>query len=70
MKTSKLGPAEREQKDIQTKIDILVKTINKYNEMLLYPHMDEKSLINIRLNLDREELDLKKLKDKYPEHFI
>lgn len=70
MKTSKLGPAEREQKDIQTKIDIILKAIDKYNLMLTYPHMNEESLINIRVQLEREEQNLQKLKDKYPEHFI
>ena len=70
MKTSVIGPAEREQKDIQTKIDIIRKSIDKYNRNLNYPHFNEESLIKIRENLDREESNLQKLKDLYPEHFI
>lgn len=70
MKTSMIGPAEREQKDIQIKIDIILKSINKYKRMLDYPHLNEESLIHVREKIDTEEMNLKKLKDKYPEYFI
>lgn len=70
MKTSIIGQAEREQIDIQVKIDIVRKSIDKYNRNLNYPHFNEESLIKIRENLDREESNLQKLKDKYPEYFI
>lgn len=70
MKTSMIGPAEREQKDIQTKIDIVLKAINKYKRMLDYQHFNEESLIHVREKLDIEEMNLEKLKDKYPEYFI
>jgi uncharacterized membrane-anchored protein YhcB (DUF1043 family) len=70
MKNIIIGSAEREQRDVQTKIDIIRKSIDKYNRNLNYPHFNEESLIKIRENLDREELNLQKLKDKYPEHFI
>ena len=70
MKTSMIGPAEREQKDIQTKIDIILKSINTYKRMLDYPHLNEESLIHVREKLDIEEMHLKILKDKYPEYFI
>ena len=70
MKTSTIGPAEREQKDVQVKIDIILKSINKYKRMLDYPHLNEESLIHIREKIDIEEMHLKKLKNKYPEYFI
>lgn len=70
MKTSIIGLAEREQIDVQVKIDIVRKSIDKYNRNLNYPHFNEESLIKIRENLDREESNLQKLKDKYPEYFI
>jgi hypothetical protein len=70
MKTSIIGPAEREQKDVQVKIDIIIKSINKYKRMLDYPHLNEESLIHIREKIDIEEMNLKKLKNKYPEYFI
>lgn len=70
MKTSIIGPAEREQKDVQVKIDIILKSINKYKRMLDYPHLNEESLIHIREKIDNEERHLKTLKNKYPEYFI
>jgi hypothetical protein len=70
MKTSIIGPAEREQKDVQVKIDIIIRSINKYKRMLDYPHLNEESLIHIREKIDIEEMNLKKLKNKYPEYFI
>ena len=62
--------ARAEQKEIQVKIDIVRKSIDKYNRNLNYPHFNEESLINIRESLEREESNLQKLKDKYPEYFI
>ena len=70
MKISTIGPAEREQKDVQVKIDIILKSINKYKRMLDYPQFNEESLILIRGKLDEEEKNLHRLKDKYPEYFI
>lgn len=70
MKTSPIGLAEREQKDVQTKIDIVLKSINKYKRMIDYPYLTEESLIHVRTKIDIEEMNLKKLKDKYPEYFI
>lgn len=70
MKTLPIGPAEREQKDIQTKIGIVLKSINKYKRMLDYPHLNEESMIHVRQRLDMEEINLQRLKDLYPEHFI
>mgnify|MGYP000205009836 CR=1 FL=1 len=70
MKNSITGPAEREQKDIQTKINIVIGSINKYKQQLLLASFDEQLLNVIRASLKREESNLQKLKDKYPEHFI
>ncbi len=70
MKNSITGPAEREQKDIQTKINIVIGSINKYKQQLLLASFDEQLLNAIRASLKREESNLQKLKDKYPEHFI
>ena len=70
MKTSVIETAKQEQKDIQTKIDIVLKSLDKYKRMLDYPHLNDESLIHIREKIDKEEMHLKKLKDKYPEHFI
>ena len=71
MKTSPIGPAEREQKDVQTKIGIVLKSINKYKAMLNSKEfLQDEILITIRTKLEKEELNLQRLKDLYPEHFI
>lgn len=66
-----IGPAEREQKDIQIKINIIVKSIYKYKAMLdSKEFLQDEILITIKSKIAQEELNLQKFKELYPEHFI
>lgn len=66
-----IGPAEREQKDIQTKINIIIKSIYKYKAMLdSKEFLQDEILITIKSKIAQEELNLQKFKELYPEHFI
>jgi hypothetical protein len=55
---------------VETQIEIVRKAIKKWTGVLNHPDAYEELLILARSNVDREERNLQKLKDKYPEYFI
>lgn len=55
--------------DIQTRIDIVYSTINKFRNALERNHPEE-VLISFKLKLEAEEHKLSLLKRKHPEYFI
>lgn len=59
-----------DQVRIQTQIDIVRKTIKKWEGVLNSPTGWEELYIQARSNIEREERNLQELKDKYPEYFI
>jgi len=69
MNNSKIDQAKREQKDIETQINIIRSMIDKYSKLLECDYPEE-VLIGFKTSLQREEQNLQKMKDKYPEHII
>jgi len=61
--------AKMEQKDIENKIKIVQSEINKYKTMIEL-NMFSENLIDFKLKLAREEINLQDLKQKYAEYFI
>lgn len=57
-------------KDIEKRIEIVYKTIQKYKSFINLGLSSESGLKEIKLKLEREEKALDKLKDEYPEYFI
>lgn len=59
-----------EQADIEKRIEIVRMSIHNWTHRMSLPNLMEEEYGNIKMNLEREERNLRKLKDKYPEHFI
>lgn len=69
--TKKLTQAEIEDRDAETRINIVRMQIVKMNALLLsYGEKPEEYYIDVKTRLEREKKELQRLKNKYPEYFI
>ena len=72
MKTTMTGRDKdrHEDGDVEVKIKICQLTISKEIRILNKPDLTEETYARARSNIEKEEKNLRDLKDKYPEYFI